>query len=160
MRTCFLPRHITLISTWSTQQLPQTAFCWFLRTFQNTYFSECVLFKVRIFPILLIERKVKLRIFQLQTNLGFVCALIEKQSKTSHAYLFPSGTDHIDINMTHTTTSTNGFLLIYAYFSKCVLFKVRIFPILLIERQVKVRIFQLEQPTRFQWWVLKIKVSR
>ena len=69
----------------------------------------------------------KLRIFQLQTNLAFVCALIQKQSKTSNAYLLASGTDHIDINMIHTTTSTNGFLLIYAYFSKYVLFRMRTF---------------------------------
>ena len=44
MRICFLQGQITLISTWSTQQLLQTAFCWFLRTFQNAYFSKYVFF--------------------------------------------------------------------------------------------------------------------
>ena len=120
-------------------------------------------FQSCLIQILLIERKVKLRIFQLQHHLAFVCALIEKQSKTSHAYLFPSGTDHIDINMTHTTTSTNGFLLIYAYFSKYVLFRMRnfqstyfSFPILLIERKVKLRILHLGQQIRLHCLVLKI----
>ena len=69
----------------------------------------------------------KLRIFRVQQDLGFVCALFQNQSLRLHAYQFAP--ERVDNHMitTHSATFRTGVLLNYAYFSKCVLLKIRTF---------------------------------